>query len=332
MEQEKRHIVSHLMLERLVGIHKKIKSGTFPNTRQLAEEFNGGKGIATISRDIEFLRDRFGAPIEYDHGHRGYFYTSDFEMPLNAVSPDAMVSLFAAKIMLSRFKDSPFYDNACKTINLIANSDSNEKTEILRRIALSPSPMPAYIIEENVWKTILHSLRNNLKIEFDYNGRWNPNNTHRKIHPYQIVMDNGNYFLYGFSEERNETRLFSLARIKNPKTTEETFLLPEDFEFEKHCGGGRFGSFSYDEPDHYKIEFYENARQMLKDFIWADDQKIHDDETRNCTTIEFSSTQYLKIEEWILSQGCYAKPLEPQWLVDEWKAHIKGMMDLAKIK
>lgn len=145
MEQEKRHIVSHLMLERLVGIHKKIKSGTFPNTRQLAEEFNGGKGIATISRDIEFLRDRFGAPIEYNHGHRGYFYTSDFEMPLNAVSPDAMVSLFAAKIMLSRFKDSPFYDNACKTINLIANSDSNEKTEILRRIALSPSPMPAYI-------------------------------------------------------------------------------------------------------------------------------------------------------------------------------------------
>lgn len=145
-------------------------------------------------------------------------------------------------------------------------------------------------------------------------------------------MDNGNYFLYGFSEERNETRLFSLARIKNPKTTEETFLLPEDFEFEKHCGGGRFGSFSYDELDHYKIEFYENARQMLKDFVWADDQKIHDDETRNCTTIEFSSTQYLKIEEWILSQGCYAKPLEPQWLVDEWKAHIKGMMDLAEIK
>ena len=67
------------MLERLVGIHKKIKSGTFPNTRQLAEEFNSGKGIATISRDIEFLRDRFGAPIEYDYEHRGYFYTSDFE-------------------------------------------------------------------------------------------------------------------------------------------------------------------------------------------------------------------------------------------------------------
>lgn len=332
MEQEKRHIVSHLMLERLVGIHKKIKSGTFPNTKQLAEEFNDGKGIATISRDIEFLRDRFGAPIEYNHERHGYFYTSDFEMPLNAISPKTMISLFAAKIMLSHFKDSPLYNDICSAINLLANSNSDKNCELLRRIAISPSPMPINIIEENVWKTILHSLQNNTIIEFEYNGRWNTKTTHRKVHPYQIVMDNGNYFLYGFAEERNETRLFSLARIKNPKTTEETFLLPEDFEFEKHCGGGRFGSFSYDEPDHYKIEFYENARQMLKDFVWADDQKIHDDETRNCTTIEFSSTQYLKIEEWILSQGCYAKPLEPQWLVDEWKAHIKGMMDLAKIK
>jgi len=83
MAEQKRHAVTHLMLERLVGIHKKIKSGSYPNTRQLAEEFNEGKGIATISRDIEFLRDRFGAPIEYDSAHRGYYYTEDFEMPLN---------------------------------------------------------------------------------------------------------------------------------------------------------------------------------------------------------------------------------------------------------
>ncbi len=252
MAQEKRHIVSHLMLERLVGIHKKIKSGSYPNTKQLAEEFNSGKGIATISRDIEFLRDRFGAPIEYDYEHRGYFYTSDFEMPLNAISPDAMISLFATKIMLSHFKDSPLYSEICSSINLLANSGHEENDELLKRIALSPNPLPINIIEENVWKTILHSLRNNLKIEFDYIGLWNPENTHRKVHPYQLVMDNGNYFLYGFSEERNENRLFSL---------------PKDFEFEKHCGGGKFGSFSYNESEHYKIEFYENARQMLKDFV-----------------------------------------------------------------
>ncbi len=103
-------------------------------------------------------------------------------MPLNAVSPDAMFSLFTTKIMLSHFKDSPLYNDICSAINLLANSDSDKNCELLKRIAISPSPMPVNIIEENVWKSILHSLQNNTIIEFDYNGRWNTKTTHRKVH------------------------------------------------------------------------------------------------------------------------------------------------------
>ena len=63
-----------------------------------------------------------------------------------------------------------------------------------------------------------------------------------------------------------------------------------------------FGSFSSGQKDHYKIEFYQSARQMVKDCIWADDQVLYDDESRDCTTIEFSSTQFFAIEAWILAQ------------------------------
>ncbi len=41
---------------------------------------------------------------------------------------------------------------------------------------------------------------------------------------------------------------------------------------------------------------------MVKDCIWADDQVLYDDESRDCTTIEFSSTQFFAIEAWILVQ------------------------------
>ena len=74
-----------------------------------------------------------------------------------------------------------------------------------------------------------------------------------------------------------------------------------------------------------------SARQVVKDCIWADDQILYDDEERDCTTIEFNSTQFLKIEEWILSQGCFAKPLEPEWLVNDWNGHILGMAKLANL-
>ena len=48
--------ITYRMLERLSFIHRKIQSGCFPNTKQLAFELEAG--IATISRDIEYLRDR----------------------------------------------------------------------------------------------------------------------------------------------------------------------------------------------------------------------------------------------------------------------------------
>jgi len=323
MAEQKRHVVTHLMLERLVGIHKKIKSGTYPNTRQLAEEFNEGKGIATISRDIEFLRDRFGAPIEYDSTHRGYYYTEDFDMPLNSISPDKLGPLFAAKMMLSHFKGTPMYDEVSNVIDFLADSVPQGNSEMLKRIALPPTPQ--LLIEDKTWAVIMNALQSNTIIEFDYNGRWNTETTHRKVHPYQLVLDDGRYFLYGYAEERKDTRLFALSRIRNPKETEESFILPSDYDFTSHCGGGKFGSFSSGKKDYYKIEFYECARQMVKDCIWAEDQKLTDDETRDCTTIEFSSTQFFAIEEWILAQGCYAKPIEPEWIVEDWKDHIREM-------
>ena len=117
MKQDKRHTFTHLMLERLINIHKEIRDGKYPNTTELARKFNDGKGISTISRDIEFLRDRFYAPIEYDFVRKGYYYTEKFEMPLNNISPEKIQTLFAAKHLLEHFKNSPIYDEISKIID-----------------------------------------------------------------------------------------------------------------------------------------------------------------------------------------------------------------------
>jgi hypothetical protein len=66
----------------------------------------------------------------------------------------------------------------------------------------------------------------------------------------------------------------------------------------------------------------------VKERRWAKDQIFTD--TEDGTVITFTSTQYDKVREWLLSQGCHAKPLEPKELVDEWKWHIKDMRKLTK--
>ena len=58
---------------RLIQIDKWIRSGTYPSVEKMVAEY--GVSRRTILRDMEFLRDRYRAPLAYDKSRRGYYYT-----------------------------------------------------------------------------------------------------------------------------------------------------------------------------------------------------------------------------------------------------------------
>ena len=325
MATEKRHIDSHLMLERLSKIHAKIKSGCYPNTKQLA--FDNEVSVPTISRDIEFLRDRFGAPICYDAAQRGYYYEEDFEMPLNMISSKDVLFLSLVKQLMTQYEGSPIYNEISSIIDFLTDSQGVGKSDFLKRVAAPP--LPKVIVNEDAWNIVIECLKENTIIKFDYNGRWNTSTTHRMLRPYQILLQDGLYFVFGYDENADNgkggERLFNLSRMKNIVNTKKTFELPNDFEFTSRCGGGRFGAFKDKKTIHYEIDFYDDARQFVKDCVWADDQKFIDYDEDSTTTIKFSSSQSLKVLEWVLSQGANARPIAPVEFVERWKNTIRAL-------
>ena len=48
--------------------------------------------------------------------------------------------------------------------------------------------------------------------------------------------------------------------------------------------------------------------------------------------ITFTSTQYEKVLEWVLSRGYTARPLEPELLVNDWHNTINKMQEIARGK
>ena len=325
MATEKRHIDNHLMLERLSKIHAKIKSGCYPNTHQLA--FDLGVSIPTISRDIEFLRDRFYAPIEYDASQRGYYYEKDFDMPLNLISSKDVLFLSLVKQLMTQYEGSPIYNEISSIIDFLTDSQGVGKSDFLKRVAAPP--LPKVVVNEDAWNIVIECLKENTIIKFDYNGRWNTSTTHRMLRPYQILLQDGLYFVFGYDESaeggKGSERLFNLSRMKNLENTKKTFVLPEDFEFASRCGGGRFGAFKEANKVQYEIDFYDDARQFVKDCVWADDQEFSEIEEEHTTTIKFSSSQSTKVLEWVLSQGVNARPIAPTEFVERWKNEIRGL-------
>jgi predicted DNA-binding transcriptional regulator YafY len=68
-------------LQRIAALDRAIRAGEYPNARTISRELEVGH--RTVQRDVEFLRDRLGAPLVFDRRHNGYYYAEpDYRLPL----------------------------------------------------------------------------------------------------------------------------------------------------------------------------------------------------------------------------------------------------------
>ncbi len=186
---------------------------------------------------------------------------------------------------------------------------------------------PKSVTSGDVSEKVLLALKNNFLLDFNYSSKWEPEEVHRKICPYQIILDEGCLYLYGASiSHKDNPRLFNLSKMHDVEViTTETFELPENFKFREDFEKGRFGAFQYDESYDFKIEFYGDARKVVREFLWADNQVKVESPEEDKTTLSFSSSQWIPIFRWMLSFGENAKSVEPEWFVDHWKNSVMKM-------
>jgi predicted DNA-binding transcriptional regulator YafY len=313
-------------LARLYFIDTEIASGKFPNTGYLAKKWED-ISTSTISRDIDFMKDRLNAPIEYDAMHRGYYYSkSNYRIPTGFSGADELLALGMAKNILTMYKDTPIYDAAHHLLDSIiaplaaeSNSDWYESRIVVPQV-------PSASVPVDIWNPITAALRENRILTFEYMGAYDAQYVPRRVRPYQLLFETGLWYLYGFAEERKDIRLFSLCRVKNIALTKDRFSLPKDFDY-RNNSAGFFGVFTGQKKQRFKIAFYDYSVAWVKDRKWAEDQKIVED--NDGITITFTSSQFDKVLEWVLSRGCTALPLEPEPLVEAWRWNIEEMRKMA---
>src|SRR6476646_9333371 len=94
-------------LARMMQLHAQLQARKFPNCRKLAHELE--VSTKTIQRDIDFMRDQLGLPIEYDQLHFGFIYTEPVtSFPNIEVSEGEVVALFVAQKVLEQYRGTSF--------------------------------------------------------------------------------------------------------------------------------------------------------------------------------------------------------------------------------
>jgi len=91
----------------MIRIHEELQESRLPNATTLSKLLE--TSTKTINRDITYMRDQLGLPVEWDAQANGYHYTSYVDgFPTVQISEGELFALLVAQKALEPYKDTPF--------------------------------------------------------------------------------------------------------------------------------------------------------------------------------------------------------------------------------
>lgn len=308
--------IEMLLILREAPEHPDIKY----NSKYFEKYFH--KSNVTILRDARILKDH--ELIETKH--QQYILKKGFDDEiLSSATKKQIVLIAGIKGLLQQYKDTPLFKNIEKLFYFIVPKIA-KSSGLLSSARIAVPPQMEFKINEGNWSKILFAMEQNRKIKTRYAAPYKNSGIRRTLWPYQILLDNGTVYLFAHHEEKNKDLLYDFNKLEGITITNEEFELPDDYDFTKRCKGGRLGAFSSDKVENYEIEVTGYASYWIKDHKWADDQTFEELDEED-VIIRFSSCQFAKVKELVLSLGSGAKPLAPKRLVNEWKKEVTAMYE-----
>ncbi|MCW5961306.1 MAG: WYL domain-containing transcriptional regulator [Pyrinomonadaceae bacterium] len=258
----------------LSSIHKALASKTYPTTAELAGQLE--VSARTVRRYIEFMRDRFNAPISFDRARNGFYYTHpNWQLPLVPLTEGELLAFFIATIALQG-KGATYEEKTLRrALGKIAVSLPDEISVNLGYLFdhTSFQSPPHVIAEMETLDRLRRCVAVREAVEFDYTSP-NSGTSRRLAHPLHLFNHEGTWYAVCFDPEKKDFRNFHLARISNLKAKATYFEPPKNWDKERHLEKG-FGMYSGGSETGVEIIFDKYQAQWMRERT-----KFHPGETR----------------------------------------------------
>ncbi len=314
-----------LAYERYYWFHEQIKRNEHPNSKLLAEKFEISQ--KTAQRDIEFMKDRIGAPLEYSHADRGYYYTDKgYELPPIWLNENELVAFILAKRLATAIPDRNLKDSLNKFINKLSSRLSDKVGFNLDDIQdkISLKNIEYYTVDESLFRKVVNALFTKRSLAIQYYSPHKDERTNRKIIPLHLLDYMGNWHLISFCKLKKGLRNFALSRIEECNYIDEKISLPTDLPPIKTYIRKTFGIFHGGQNQDVSLKFSPKASRVVKEQIWHKNQKIK--ELKDGSIILNVPVAYFtEIKRAILKYGAEVEVLNPLQLKKEIIEEIKKM-------
>jgi proteasome accessory factor B len=310
---------------RLLELDRRIRDGKYPNCLTFAADWEVSQ--KTIQRDIDYLRDMLGAPIEYDREKKGFYYAEpSWFLPALNVSEGDLLAILIAERAAEAYRGTPVAEELERVFRRLADM-LPEKISLRPELAFTQfsfTAPPSRPIDEDVWACVVRGLMTQRRVRMKYRSFEAPKATDRLLSPYHMANMQGEWYVFGAADDDPEVRQYALARIESAALTPHAFIPPPDFDPKKLLRR-TFGRMAVGEKCHkVRLLFDKSVAEWVTEREWHPGQRVV---CRRNGDIELSFEAYglLEIQRWVLAWGSDVRVLAPEELERAVREEIRRM-------
>lgn len=302
-------------LERLLQIDALLRSGQRYTAETLAQATEVSE--RTIRNDLNFLRDRYQAPLEFNR-IQGYHYSDlTWRLPTISLSKGELFALTLGARMLEAYAGSAYASDLRSAITRLGERLPEQTWVNLQQLAeeriLFRSGAETYL-DPDTWHQLEDACQTRKTVQMTYYTASRDAVSERKLDPYLLHIYRGtNPYVIGYCHRRQEIRWFRVDRIKQIAVLAETFVPDPTFDardhlemiFQHEVGGV---------PQSVAIWFDAPTAPFIRERRWHPTQEIqeHGD---GSITLHLVVRGMNDLKRWVLGYGKGAIVREPPELV-----------------
>ena len=311
--------------ERISTLHRLLKAARYPvPLARLIDELDCSR--ATVYRDIAFLRDALGAPIDSDGDQAAFRYAENeaqrFELPGLWLSSEELQALLALNELVGRSGPgllastlAPFRSRIDRLLSDHAEGRSFP-VERIRVIGYGSRK-----VDEATFRHVAGAVLGRKRLKFDYRARSTNQGTQRTVSPQRLTHYRDNWYLDAWDHGRDALRSFALDRMARVEVLEASAEDRSDAELNQHLASS-YGIFSGTPKAWATIRFSPHAARWVADEHWHSQQQgqwLNDG--RYELKVPYSNSRELLMD--VLKYGPDAEVVAPISLREEMKIMLQ---------
>jgi predicted DNA-binding transcriptional regulator YafY len=287
---------------------------------------------ATIKRDLEYMRSRLHAPIEWDNKRRSYCYAEPqpgqarFSLPGLWLSADEIHAFLLMEDLLSQLQPSLLRQHLAPLrarLETLLADEHVEISEVRRRIRILR--MPSRTVEPKHFQIVCTATLSRKRLELTYHNFTTGEETQRTVSPQRLIYYRANWYLVAWCHLRKALRSFAVDAIRSATILKADGREIKDTVIDAHLGVG-YGIYAGPPRNIAILRFDPDAARWVAREQWHPHQ-VQKVELNGDLVLEIPYSQDHELIMDILRYGERVEVLKPDSLRKKVETALRGALD-----